>query len=353
MSNNHYRRSVEDLEKVASKFWPDEISEKEAQISIIPLLTETQDTFVSILSVPVSDLQKIFTIVEASTMPANLFLKHLMILADFGGEMLQRLCREFRNLFPYKNLSYIWIVNGQSEERTYTFIALPDTKTLNNQKLGISGKKLLEKQPLTDLHKDIIAILLLGSMATDPQLAHLLSKCEISHYVGQPERLDRYIRQRYIWVSRITGGSQSNSLGQIAQEFVRRFLAEELETIGVEIISNGTMPYVRHSENEKARATNFDLVVKKNDKYVAIEISFQVTTNSVIERKAGQARSRYEQIELAGYKIAYVLDGSGNFQRHRALQTICNYSHCTVAFSRSELRLLCQFISDYLTERLA
>ncbi|QFS47783.1 hypothetical protein [Nostoc sphaeroides] len=30
---------------------------------------------------------------------------------------------------------------------------------------------------------------------------------------------------------------------------------------------------------------------------VGIEVSFQVTTNSVIERKAGQAKSRFEQIE--------------------------------------------------------
>lgn len=86
------------------------------------------------------------------------------------------------------------------------------------------------------------------------------------------------------------------------------------------------------------------------NKYVAIEVCFQVTTNSVIERKAGQARSRYEQIEHAGHRIAYVLDGAGNFQRETALQTICAYSHCTVAFSRSELELLCTFLKEQFEE---
>jgi hypothetical protein len=83
--------------------------------------------------------------------------------------------------------------------------------------------------------------------------------------------------------------------------------------------------------------------------YVAIEVSFQVTTNSVIERKAGQARARYEQVTRAGHKIAYVLDGSGNFQRDAALRVICAHSHCTVAFSRSELDVLSQFLSEELT----
>ncbi|MEC4984599.1 MAG: restriction endonuclease, partial [Oscillatoria sp. PMC 1076.18] len=88
-------------------------------------------------------------------------------------------------------------------------------------------------------------------------------------------------------------------------------------------------------------------VVSRQNKYVAIEISFQVTTNSVIERKAGQAKSRFEQINSAGYKIAYILDGAGNFQRENALSTLCFYSHCCVAFSQGELNVLCDFIKNY------
>ncbi|MFC1936768.1 restriction endonuclease, partial [Chloroflexota bacterium] len=86
------------------------------------------------------------------------------------------------------------------------------------------------------------------------------------------------------------------------------------------------------------------------NKQIAVEVSFQVTTNSTIERKAGQAKNRYDQIEDKGYKIAYVIDGAGNFERETALGTICDHSHCTVAFSRNELEILCRFIREYFNK---
>jgi hypothetical protein len=149
--------------------------------------------------------------------------------------------------------------------------------------------------------------------------------------------------------SRITAGSKSNTLGQIAQNFVKKYLEDNLNLTNVNIQSNGNLPSVTHVEDNK-RLTKFDIVVYKGNKYVAIEVSFQVTTNSVIERKAGQAKSRFEQIEKHGYKIAYVLDGAGNFQRQNALSTICAYSHCTVAFSVNELNVLCEFLKEYFVK---
>ncbi|MBL8131744.1 MAG: restriction endonuclease, partial [Anaerolineae bacterium] len=199
---------------------------------------------------------------------------------------------------------------------------------------------------LSALHQDVIALLLVGAAATSETVAGVFAKCEISAYLGQPEKLDRFIRQRYIWVSRITGGAQSNSLGQMAQQFVRAYLQENLGISGVEYGSNAHIPGIRHTEDDDRRETTFDLVVTKDGKYVAVEISFQVTTNSVIERKSGQARARYQQIHDAGHKIAYVLDGAGNFQRESALRTICTFSDCTVAFSQAELAVLCRFIQD-------
>ena len=80
----NYRRTYEELEQVASKFWPAELSELESKISVIPLLLKTQDQFIALLSVPSKSLEKLFEIVESSTLKLNLFLKHLVILADFG-----------------------------------------------------------------------------------------------------------------------------------------------------------------------------------------------------------------------------------------------------------------------------
>ncbi|WP_017319438.1 hypothetical protein [Mastigocladopsis repens] len=345
MSKINYRRTVKELSQLASIFWPSELSKQEAELSIIPKLLETQEQFIAILSVSVATLDGLFQIIDSSNLQANLFLKHLIVLADFGGEMLQRLNTQFNSILPLRRLDYLW----SRENYCYTFRVLPVKGQLNNTKLGITGKKLLETQPLSELQKDVIAVLLFGSSSTDEKTAEILTKCEIGNYVGQPDKLQKFIKQRYIWVSRITSGSQSNTLGQITQKFVKNYLEDNLAITTVKIQLNGNLPGVSHTENNN-RPTNFDIVVSQGNKYVAIEVSFQVTTNSVIERKAGQAKSRFEQIESLGYKIAYVLDGAGNFQRENALSIICLYSHCTVAFSREELNLLCSFLKAYFGE---
>ena len=342
----NYQRTFEQLEEVASKFWPSELSELESKLSVLPLLLKTQDQFIHILSIETIELDKLFDIIEASNLPANLFLKHLVILADFGGEMLKRVSREFELLFPDGKLNYLW----RGQQRSYTFKVLP-TQKFSNTSLKIDGKKLFDKRSLDDLQRDAITLLLFGSAYSDDDLevASTLTKCEIGDYLGKPDELTTFIKQRYIWVSRITGGAQSNNLGQLAQKFVGKYVEENIKLQDIEIQTNGRLPGVTHTDITTGRLTSFDLVVTDNKKYVAVEVSFQVTTNSVIERKSGQAKARYEQIEDAGYKIAYVLDGSGNFERETALRTICAHSHCTIAFSRSELDVLCKYLEEYFT----
>jgi hypothetical protein len=326
-------------------FWPAELSEEAAKLSVIPILLKTQDEFIAILSVPVPDLHGLFQVVNVSTFSGNLFLKHLVILADFGGEQLQRVNSNFEMLFPSGEMEYLW--NGTLH--IYSFQALPITH-LTNTRLGLSSQKLLKERKLDKLLQDVAAILIFGSACTNEVTAEILSKCEIGEYLGQSEKLERFIKQRYIWVSRITMGSSSNNLGQLAQQFVLEYVEKNLGIEDAEFQSNGNISGITHTDEQANRPTSFDVVVSKNGKYVAIEVSFQVTTNSVIERKAGQAQARHNQIEKAGYKIAYVVDGAGNFQRETALSTICSYSHCTVAFSRSELDILCEFIREYLND---
>lgn len=338
-----YNKSFEELEAVASKFWPAELSQIESNLSVIPILLNTQDQFISIISVETPSLENLFEIIAASSLSSNLFVKHLVILADFGGEMLQRVSAEFNTLFPTRELRYLW----RGEIRTYQFLALPN-RHFSNQTLGIDGRALLVSQSLNDLQKDAIALLLFGGAYSDDneEVATTLAKCEIGEYLGKPSDLSAFIKQRYIWVSRITGGATSNTLGQIAQNFVGEYIRQNLGLPGIDVKRGGRLPEVTHTDRQTGRTTSFDLVVSDGNKYVAIEVSFQVTTNSVIERKSGQAQARYEQIERAGHKIVYVLDGAGNFQRHTALRTICGYSHCTVAFSRSELDVLCEFLKE-------
>ncbi len=174
-------------------FWPADLSKREAELSIIPKLLETQDQFIAILSVPVADLEKLFEVVNASTLSANLFLKHLVVLADFGGEMIQRVNSRFDSLFPAGEMQYF--LNGNPV--SYQFKQLPVTR-LNNESLRISGKRLLEKHSMNELLQDVVALLLFGSSSNDEQISSILSKCEIGSYLGQPDKLAKFIKQRYI-----------------------------------------------------------------------------------------------------------------------------------------------------------
>lgn len=147
-------------------------------------------------------------------------------------------------------------------------------------------------------------------------------------------------------MSRITGGARANTLGQLAQDFVKDYLEQNLRIAGVKVVRNGELPGI--VDRQEGKPAKFDVVVAGDKKCVGVEVSFQVTTNSTIERKANGARARFEQVDKAGYRTACVIDGAGNLmQRVQATETLCTYSHCAVAFSRAELDLLCDFIREY------
>ena len=230
-----------------------------------------------------------------------------------------------------KNKEYLW-----------EFSALPVRGVLNNKKLGIDSTGLVTGQDLDNLKRDLIMILLHGASALNSTGADL-EKCEVSNYLGNELELDNFIRQRYIWVSRITGGATTNSQGQIAQSVVRSFLRKLLDESF--LIRSGSIVIEGYG---KEKGMPFDIIIERNNKAIGIEVSFQVTTNSVIERKGGQAQSRQELMHKNGNKIAYVIDGAGNFQRRSAVETICNYSDCTVAFTESEFKKLVLFVQETL-----
>lgn len=343
MTDSKYRRTVEELQKLGSMFWPSELSQREAELSVIPKLLETQDQFISIISTSFPDLDSLFKAVELTDLTPNLFIKHLAVLADFGGEPLMRLNSRFKDLFPNGEMNYI----RDGSSHTYSFRALPVSGSLNNDRLGISGRTLLDRRAFDDLLKDVSTILVYGNASENEITSDVLSKCELGVYLGHPDELAKFIKQRYIWVSRITGGAQANSLGQLAQDFVKEYLEENLNINGVNVKRNGELPNI--VDREINALAKFDIVVSQNNKYVGVEVSFQVTTNSTIERKANSAKARFDQVDKAGYKSTYVVDGAGNLmQRVSATRTLCNYSHCIVAFSKSELNILCDFIRDYL-----
>ncbi|NER20611.1 MAG: restriction endonuclease [Symploca sp. SIO1C2] len=339
-----YSKSIDELEHKAVKWWPDSLKKKASNLSVIPLLLDSQEDFIAILRLCDKSPWQVFELIKAAEFPANLFLKHLTVLADYGGETTQRLNKNFSNVFnEQENGKHYFDAVFNNQHFRYKFEALPVKGILNNKKLSIDGDSISIPTKMNGVTKDMIMILLFGATAINAAGADL-EKCEIGNLLGKGDDLEKYIRQKYIWVSRITGGATSNTQGQLAQNVIFDFLSEHLDK-DFTIMRNGTIKLDGYS---KDTGMPFDVVVERCNKFVGIEISFQVTTNSVIERKAGQAQERQNIMHNMGYNIAYVIDGAGNFQRRSAVSTICNFSDCTVAYSESEFVILAEFIKECL-----
>jgi len=347
MNDDRYERSIDELEVHACKWWPSEVKAEARSISILYTLLDSQDKFIALLKLAnKNNPSGLFDLINASEFSWTKFLKHLIVLVDFGSEPLQRINKDFTSYFPEGKLKYN-VGNGDKE---YTFSVLPVRGTLNNDKMQISTIEDLNK-PCRDIElcKDIIMILLYGAASTDSQIKSIFTKCTISDYLGKDEELETFVRQNYIRVSRIIAGKDATDLGNAAQHYVVTYLSEHLG-INYNVKMNGTVPGV--TQNNGNTLTNFDVVVDRVDdnsrhkKYVAIEVTFQETTNSTIERKGGQAVERFNAIASTRNYIAYIIDGAGNFARRAAVRVLCENSHCTVAYTHDEFQLLIEFIKE-------
>ncbi|PIR46521.1 MAG: restriction endonuclease [Candidatus Vogelbacteria bacterium CG10_big_fil_rev_8_21_14_0_10_45_14] len=342
MPKTLFNRTIQELEANAIYWWPDFLSQIEGNVSIIPLLIKTQDKFLSLLNLSDKNPYKISELIKSSDFPANLFLKHLVVLTDFGGEQIQRLNKQFSSVFEKKRGKFFFTFTWKEQNYDYFFKKLPIVGNLDNKKLCIDGKSITKEQTLDDLKEDLISILLFGANSINDTTASNLAKCEIGNLLGRKEELEKYVKEKYIWVSRITGGAQANTLGQVAQTYIVDYLKSKLDK-SFSVKRNGSVKVVGSKKN-----IPFDIVVKKGNKTVGIEVTFQVTTNSTIERKSGQAKARRDFMHKVGNFVVYIIDGAGNFQRRSAISTICNYSDCTVTYSQKEFDILVKFIKEKL-----
>lgn len=336
-----YARTLAELKEKAVLFWPRELLEREAAASALPLLLKTQEKFISILNLSDSGPDSWKKLVDVSDdIKGNLFLKHLMVLSDLGGEALNKL-PPLQKYFRNGKMSYVW----REKKHKYQFKVVHEKVSLTNASLRASGKSLLRGYSLTAKMEDVIMLLLHGGASIGDSLPDdVKSKCVIGNLIGEPEQLEKFVRQNYIRISRQLGGATSNALGQLAQDFVIEQLREILPAWSFK--RNGRLPGVSHTGGETETA--FDIgATSPTGKHFGIEVSFQVTTNSVIERKAGQAEARRSMVHNAGHWICYVIDGAGNINvREAATGTICKYSDCTIALSLAEVGVLAEFMLE-------
>lgn len=186
-----------------------EFSEEVALPHSLSRLIETQDQFLAILGVDFRSPQNYFDVLDMARFPANLFLKHLMVLSDLSGKVLNRINDNFYYFFPEGQIQYQW----RNKTHTYHFHRLPITG-FSNEKLGISNKVLFENRPLNELFQDLITLLLFGSACTTPDTAEKLAQCSVGSYLGKSAILQELAKQRYIELSRIVNGIKSGHLSK-------------------------------------------------------------------------------------------------------------------------------------------
>ncbi|MBK1693225.1 hypothetical protein CKO09_00515 [Chromatium weissei] len=265
-----------------------------------------------------------------------------MVMTDIGGEALNKL-PPLSNYCPNGTLTFNW--HGKIWK--YQFETIQNKCSLANSALKVDSKKILAGGELTVKMVDVAMLLLFGSSGINDSLPmEIKERCVVGTLIGCSEELNQFVKENYIRVSRQVGGATSNALGQLTQDYVVSQLKSLLPSDWT-VQKDGCLPNIFHTK--EGNKTNFDVVVKTNyGKYFGIEVTFQVTTNSVIERKARESSALMARVHAAGHKICYVIDGSGNINiRKNAVSKICKYSDCTVAISNEEI----QYLANYLVEQ--
>ena len=144
-------------------------------------------------------------------------------------------------------------------------------------------------------------------------------------------------------MSRQVAGATSNDLGHLAQDYVLNHLKDLLPS-NWELLKDSSLPKVSHTQDQ--RETNFDIVVRSpQNQYCGIEVSFQVTTNSVIERKARESSSLLASAHSENHKICYVIDGVGNIEiRKSAINILLENSDFISTMSPESIQKLAEFL---------
>lgn len=121
-----HSRVYDELRKNGLMFWPSALATREKEASVVPRLIETQDKFISLLHVadksPVTWKE---VLPSTNGLPANLFLKHLMVLADLGGEPLNRLKPQIGAIFTERVMEYVW----RDSDHSYRFKSMESRKS--------------------------------------------------------------------------------------------------------------------------------------------------------------------------------------------------------------------------------
>jgi len=326
----------ENLKKSGFWFWTKKIRSIKNEDSSLNELINTRDKFMEIL-----ENESLDTIVNSLLNPekplaVKLTITHLMRATDGSAELLDRI----KDYVIFKKISKVTILkNGNTRDYNLKAIGTSFKKKLSNEEISKAQDGLAE---------DIITILLFGSQFKEFQEFLTLKKLSLGKLIGDKKNLHSYFESLYLKVSRQASGISTAASGTGPQDVVEKKLQDYFKgNSNISKVSGSRIRGVGSDPNGQ----QFDLVyeIKKNgaaSTFVAIEIAFQETTNSVIERKSKQAVQLFDVFNKKGHYLCFAVDGAGYFSRSKATKDIIKHSHLTVTFQDQELEKLCKFIED-------
>ena len=127
-----------------------------------------------------------------------------MVLTDVGGEPLKRLRPELARMFPDGKMVFEW----KGRKHAYVFQKILSIRTLSNASLFVDGESLATGHELDAATEDVIMLLMFGAAAINASLPQdIAEKCMIGSLIGRKPDVQKFVKQRYIFVSRITSGA--------------------------------------------------------------------------------------------------------------------------------------------------
>ena len=297
-------------------FWSDDFITANTN-KLLALLQNSYEEFINIISSTKRD--KLVEKLMSMNVPRAVLMKHIMIFLDTSAETLDR-CAMYICIMKYEQLTL------PEEVIKFNVLGEKFNRGLSNANIGKANDNLV---------RDLINILVFASESLEFGQFESFKKCNLAKLAGDNDKITKHLFFLPLNSSTQIKQLRAVDFGHQLELYIKKALNPLIDELGV-------------TKTSRYNDQSFDLVLKKGNRYVIIEIAFQETTNSTLERKGKQAKNGlYESINKNGDKLIYVIDGAGYFKRKRALEDLITYSHLACNVSESGLAKLRHFLENY------
>ena len=267
----------------------------------------------------------------------NIFLRHCMLFADLGWEAIKKWFGDaYADLFP----------NGFLVTEDFRY-RIPN---ITNGRIRVSSAHItsaythtLTQEQMQHI-ESLIAVLFYGSNVN----SQALESCNLSVYLSDDGTLfDADSRVKYIHVSRQTGGAAAAIGGSLLETRIAiEPIVELLHAEFPDLLFTTTRDH-QFAPGQQMTSDQW-FVNEVNNRAVALEVSFQETTNSTIERKRRDAQNR-QRLFPNNVRSVFVLDGVGTLDhRQNAVIDIIQYSDMVVSARPDQVENLARYIGNFL-----